>query len=67
MTVNTSCCLPEGVRVCKEYSSAGHHWSRGVESQQLRTIQSRVGRLGEGGKRWEAFTSWLLHFLAVGC
>ena len=70
MTVNTSWCLSEWVRVCKEYSSAEHHWSRGTESQQPRTIQSEVGtiqRLGEGGKRWEVFTSWLLCFLAVGC
>ena len=54
MTVNTNWCLPEWVRVCKEYSSAEHHWSRGTESQQPRTIQSEVGtiqRLGEGGKR----------------
>jgi len=64
MTVNTSWCLPEWVRVCKEYSSAGHHWSRGTESQQPGTIQSGVGRLGEGGQMLGGVYHLLPHFVS---
>ena len=68
MTVNTSWCLSEWVRVCKEYSSAEHHWSRGIESQQPEPSRAGWGGWGKGasaGRRLLPLAP--LRFLAAGC
>lgn len=56
--------VPEWVRVCKAYSSARTSLEQRHRIPATQNHQSGSEE-AEGGKRWEAFTSWLLRFL--GC
>lgn len=61
--VNTSWCSTEWVRVCKKHSGAGHRWSRGWESLQLRTVQSRKEGRGVYQPAPSSLGCWALTFL----